>query len=73
MALPILKPKVVLKRKNIKDLSPVPPYPKIPTTVTAKEKFSVLLIFFSFSFLKKKKKKVNKLNCQQHGWARKVG
>lgn len=56
MALPILKPKVVLKRKNIKDLSPVPPYPKIPTTGTAKEKFSVLLIFFSFSFLKKKKR-----------------
>ena len=57
MALPILKPKVVLKRKNIKDPSPVPPYPKIPTTGTAKEKFSVLLIFFSFSFLKKKKGK----------------
>ena len=49
MALPILKPKVVLKRKNIKDPSPVPPYPKIPTTGTAKEKFSVNFFFFFLS------------------------
>lgn len=40
LALPILKPKVVLKRKNIKEIPhPCPALSRIPTTGTSKRKF----------------------------------
>lgn len=42
--------------KEIKDLSPVPPYPKIPTNGTAKKKSFLFCYFFSFSFFFKKGK-----------------
>lgn len=68
LALPILKPKVVLKRKNTKQIPSLSHPIQNPHNRNSKRKVLNFVNFFFFflSLKKKKKKKVNKKLCLVH-------